>query len=81
MTRSGLFTIATAMVIHHRDSDGDIMHFCTLDSGLLPVRKADFYTCSIELEANLLHMTCPGFRPAAGIKERQIPRAGSQPAP
>ena len=35
--------------------DGEITVFCALDSGLLLVRKADSYTCLIELEANLLH--------------------------
>ena len=34
-----------------------LREFCALDSGLLLVRKADSYTFSIELEANLLHVT------------------------
>ena len=53
--------------------------FCALDSGLLLVRKADSYTCSIELKANLLHDNS-GFRLAAGNKGRFLyvfDRAGS----
>ena len=45
------------------------MEFCALGSGLLLIRKADSYTCSIELEANLLHDNS-GFRLAAGNKDR-----------
>ena len=56
-----LFTIAAAMVT--------LWLFCALDSGLLLIRKADSYTCSIELEANLLHDNS-GFRLAAGNKGR-----------
>ena len=46
-----------------------LRQFCALDSGLLLVRKADSYTCSMELEANLI-LDRPGFRFAAGKKGR-----------